>query len=244
MMKLIRLVIYVSFVNFLFINPIFAGEILATPTKYEVTMKKVELCTSSACTTTTLLAEKDGTFDIASASAGADVGDWITGYALEVGTNYTHIKATISSTFTIRGYIEDDGSNGLTADSNCVTAASPLTDSSGTSPAIVAETSATTNADMSYEVPNYLDADNGSFYGTTTKTTFDANGLTKVNDAATFTWIAALSSSYTPTASSAPKITISFDVTNQLGAAGVDVSGNYQCAIYVKPPTVGVSLTD
>ena len=243
MMKLIRLAIYVSFVNFLFINPILAAEVVATPTKYEVTMKKVELCTSSACTTTTLLAEKDGTFDIASASAGADVGDWITGYALEVGTTYTHIKATISSTFTIRGYITDDDSNGLSED-YCVTVASPLTDSSGTSPAIVAESSATTNADMSYVVPNYLDDDNGTFYGTTTKTTFDANGLTKVNDASTFTWIGALSSAYTPSASSAPKITISFDVTNQLGAAGVNVSGNWQCAIYVKPPTVGVSLTD
>ena len=97
---------------------------------------------------------------------------------------------------------------------------------------------------MSYEVPNYLDDDNGTFYGSTTKTTFDANGLTKVNDASTFTWIGALSSSYTPTASSAPKITISFDVTNQLGAAGVNVSGNWQCGIYVMPPTVSVSVTD
>ena len=243
MMKLIRLAIYVSFVNFLFINPIFATEVVATPTKYEVTMKKVELCTSSACTTTTVLAEKDGTFDIASASAGADVGDWITGYALEIGTTYTHIKATINSTFTIRGYITDDNSNGLSED-YCVTAASPITASSGTSPGVVAESSATTNADMSYVVPNYLDDDNGDFYGTTTKTTFDANGLTKVNGASTFTWIAALSSSYTPRASSAPKITISFDVTNQLAAGGINVSGNWQCGIYVKPPTVGVALTD
>jgi hypothetical protein len=93
-------------------------------------------------------------------------------------------------------------------------------------------------------VPNYLDDDNGDFYGTSTKTTFDANGLTKVNGASTFTWIAALSSSYTPRASSAPKITISFDVTNQLAAGGINVSGNWQCGIYVKPPTVGVSLTD
>ena len=243
-MKLIKLVIYVLFVHFSFINSVFAATITGTPTKYETTMTKFELCTSSACTTTTVLGEKTATFDIASASAGADVGDWISSFALEVGTTYTHVQATINVTFTIAGYIEDDGSNGLTADSNCVTAASPLTDSSGTSPAVVAESSATTNADMSYVVPNYLDADNGSFYGTTTKTTFDANGLTKVNDAATFTWIAALSSSYTPTASSAPKITISFDVTNQLGAAGVNVSGNWQCGIYVKPPTVGVSLTD
>ena len=136
MMKLIRLVIYVSFVHLFFINYVYADNVCtSTPTKYEVTMKKVELCTSSACTTTTVLAEKDGTFDIASASAGADVGSWITGYALEVGTTYTHIKATISSTFTIRGYLTDDDSNGLSED-YCVTAASPITASSGTSPAI------------------------------------------------------------------------------------------------------------
>ena len=239
MMKLIRLVIYVSFVHLFFINYVYAAVCTSTPTKYEVTMKKVELCTSSACTTTTVLAEKDGTFDIASASAGADVGSWITGYALEVGTTYTHIKATISSTFTIRGYLTDDDSNGLSED-YCVTAASPITASSGTSPAIVAESSATTNADMSWMVPNREDADNGAFYGSTTATTFDANGITKVNDAATFTWIGALSSSYTPTASSAPKITIKFDVTSQLQAAGV----SNQCGIYVKPPKVSVTLTD
>ena len=239
MMKLIKLLIYIFLANFIFINPIFAATLTATPTKYEVTMKKVELCTSSACTTTTVLAEKDGTFDIASASAGADVGSWITGYALEIGTTYTHIKATISSTFTIRGYLTDDGNNGLSA-AYCVTAASPITASSGTSPAIVAESSATTNADMSWMVPNREDADNGAFYGSTTATTFDANGITKVNDAATFTWIGALSSSYTPTASSAPKITIKFDVTSQLQAAGV----SNQCGIYVKPPKVSVTLAD
>ena len=48
------------------------------------------------------------------------------------------------------------------------------------------------------------------------------------------------SSSYTPTASSAPKITIKFDVTDQLQHAGTGGS----CGIYVKPPKVGVTLTD
>ena len=72
-MKLIKLLIYVFLVNFFFIDSVYSADDIATPTKYEVTMKKVELCTSSACTTTTVLAEKDGTFNIASASAGADV---------------------------------------------------------------------------------------------------------------------------------------------------------------------------
>jgi len=243
MMKLIRLVIYVSFVHLFFINYVYAAVCTSTPTKYEVTMKKVELCTSSACTTTTVLAEKDGTFDIASASAGADVGSWITGYALEIGTTYTHIKATISSTFTIKGTCEDDGANLLDANTWCTTIGTPtVAASSGTSPARTAEVaSSVAAADMSWMVPNKADADNGAFYGATVATTFEANGITKVNDAATFTWIGALSSSYTPTATSAPKITIKFDVTNQFQHTN---DGANNCGIYVKPPTVNVTLAD
>ncbi len=238
MMKLIRLVIYVLFVHLFFINYVYAAVCTSTPTKYEVTMKKVELCTSSACTTTTVLAEKDGTFDIASASAGADVGSWITGYALEIGTTYTHIKATINSTFTIKGTCSN-GEHGL---DSCTTIGTPtVAASSGSSPAATAEVaSSVAAADMSWMVPNKADGDNGAFYGSSVATTFEANGITKVNDAATFTWIGALSSSYTPTASSAPKITIKFDVTSQLQAAGV----SNQCGIYVKPPKVSVTLTD
>ena len=134
-----KLVIYVLFVHFFFMNSVFAGTITGTPTKYETTMTKFELCTSSACTTTTVLGEKTATFNIASASAGADVGDWISSFALDVGTTYTHVQATINVTFTIAGYIEDDGSNGLDADSYCVTVASPTTAASATTPAIQAE---------------------------------------------------------------------------------------------------------
>ena len=95
----------------IFFSQVYAADDIATPSTYKVTMKKVELCTSSACTTTTLLAEKDGNFDIASASAGADVGDWITSFALEVGTTYTHIKATLSTTMTIAGYTTNSNCN-------------------------------------------------------------------------------------------------------------------------------------
>ena len=238
-MKLIKLLFCVLFVHFFFMNSVFAATITGTPTKYETTMTKFELCTSSACTTTTLLGEKTATFDIASASAGADVGDWISSFALEVGTTYTHVQATINVTFTIAGYITDDDSNGLTQD-YCVTAASPSTAASATTPAIVAESSSTTNADMSWVVPNMT----GSDYGDLT-TSFGTNGITKTDGASTITWIGALTSAYTPTASSAPKFTMSFDVTNMLQAYGTEVSsGVYDCAIYVKPPAVSISLTD
>ena len=99
---------------------LYAADDVATPSTYKITMTKAELCTSSACTTSTVLAEKTSTFDIASASAGADVGDWITSFALEVGTTYTHVKATMNTTFTIAGYT----TNSNIASDNCVTEAS------------------------------------------------------------------------------------------------------------------------
>ena len=51
---------------FIFFSQVYAADDIATPSTYKVTMKKVELCTSSACTTTTLLAETDGTFNTVS----------------------------------------------------------------------------------------------------------------------------------------------------------------------------------
>ena len=102
MKNFLKFIVLVKLFLLLFIANSYAAKGVATV--YKVTMKKVELCTSSACTTTTLLAETDGTFNIASATAGADVGDWITSFALEVGTTYTHIKATLSTTMTIAGY--------------------------------------------------------------------------------------------------------------------------------------------
>ena len=238
-MKLIKLLFCVLFVHFFFINSVFAATITGTPTKYETTMTKFELCTSSACTTTTVLGTKTATFNIASASAGADVGDWISSFALEVGTTYTHVQATINVTFTIAGYITDDNTNGISED-YCVTVASPSTAASHTSAAVQAGSNATTNADMSWVVPNRLDADNGSFYGDL-DASFTTNGITKTNGAATFTWIGALTAPYTPTANSAPKFTMSFDVTDKLQAVG---DGSGKCAIYVKPPAVTISVTD
>ena len=239
MIKLIRILTYLLLTSFFFINSVYAATIIATPDKYETTMTKFELCTSSACTTTTVLGTTTATFDIASASAGADVGDWISSFALEVGTTYTHVQATINVTFTIAGYITDDNTNGISED-YCVTVASPSTPASATTPAIHAGSDSTTNADMSWVVPNRLDADNGSFYGDL-DASFTTNGITKTNGAATFTWIGALTAPYTPTATSAPKFTMSFDVTGQLQAVG---DGSGKCAIYVKPPAVTISVTD
>ena len=235
-MKLIKLFTFALLVNFLFINYVSAGVVAATPTKYETTMTKFELCTSSDCSTTTVVGTNTATFNIASAAAGADVGDWITSFALPVGSTFTHVRATINSTFTIAGYITDDNSNGISED-YCVTVDSPSTASSHTVPETHAGSNSTTNADMSWVVPNMTGT---SFYGDLTSS-FGTNGITKTDGATTFTWIGALSSPYTVTATSAPKFTMSFDVTGQLQAVG---DGTGKCSIYVKPPAVSISLSD
>ncbi|MCH2545869.1 MAG: hypothetical protein MK015_09180, partial [Alphaproteobacteria bacterium] len=94
-------------------------------------------------------------------------------------------------------------------------------------------------ADMSWKVPNRLNADNLSFYGDLDPS-YTTNGITKTNGASTLTWIGAFSYTYTHTTPRAPKFTMSFDVTNKLGHAGV--SGN--CGIYMLPPAVTISLTN
>ncbi len=225
--------IILTYLSFIFAQ-VFAADDIATPSTYKVTMQKVELCTSAGCFNPTLLAEKDGTFNIASATAGADVGDWISSFALEVGKTYTHIKATISTSMTIAGYT----TNSDISSDYCVTESSPNTASAANAGAIVDGSSSTTNADMAYIVPNSQDADNGNPYG---DIDFGSYGIMRNVDETTLTWIGALTNSYTPTVTSSPKIKIKFDVTNQLKSTQQAADA---CYMWVEPPSVSVSLTD
>ena len=70
---------------------------------------------------------------------------------------------------------------------------------------------------------------------------FSGSGITRSNNSATMHWIGALSSAYTPTENSAPKITIKFDVTDQLKSTQQAADA---CYMWVEPPTVNVTLTD
>ena len=233
-MKYIKLIIFIFIINFFPHNLVYAVDDIAAPTTYSVTMKKVELCTSVDGLTCTLLGEKDGTFNIASATAGADVGDWIGSFALDVGKTYTHVKATLSTTMTIAGYT----TNSSISSDNCVTESTPNTASAANQGAIVDGSNAKAGADMTYIVPNKEDVDNGSPYGTID---FAASGITRVNNAATMTWIGALTSSYLVTPTSSPKITIKFDVTNQLKSSQQAAN---TCFMWAEEPSVSVSLTD
>lgn len=234
-MKYFKLFIIILISKLFIPYSLFAADDIGDPKTYKVTMKKVELCTSSACTTSTVLAETDGTFDIASTTAGADVGSWIDSFSLEVGTAYTHVKATLSTTMTIAGYT----TNSNISSAYCATEATPNTASGHAQGAIVDGTMSTTYEDMSFIVPNAADADNGDPYGAIDFS--GTYGITKANAASTMTWVGALTTTYTATADSAPKITIKFDVTDQLKSTQQAADA---CYMWVEPPSVSVTLTD
>ena len=88
-------------------------------TVYKVTLEKIELCTAApladkndtTCTGTTTVGTGNKTFDVASVTAGAEVGSFVSTTGLPIGTTFTHAKPTLSREVRMKGYAE--------ADSNC-----------------------------------------------------------------------------------------------------------------------------
>jgi hypothetical protein len=70
------------------------------PEVYEVTLKKVEFSTDNGATYVTLV-EKDLTFNIAAANAGALVGNYVTGAGLPLGT-YNRMRITVSCSMRLK----------------------------------------------------------------------------------------------------------------------------------------------
>ena len=88
-------------------------------TVYKVTLQKIELCTAApladkndtTCTGTTTVGTGNKTFDVASVTAGTEVGSFVSTAGLPIGTTFTHMKPTLTREITMKGYVE--------ADSNC-----------------------------------------------------------------------------------------------------------------------------
>ena len=89
----------------LFFNKVYAASGEGAATEYIVTVKKIELCEDSACATSTTVGEKNMNMDIASVSAGADIGTYAETTGLPLGTTFSHLRVTISRTFTVTGTV-------------------------------------------------------------------------------------------------------------------------------------------
>ena len=101
--------------TFLILNKGYATTATGEATEYEITMKKVELCSDATCTTPITVGERDMAADIAAADAGATVGNYASTSGIPSGT-YSHIRITISRTIQITGTVVISGSSSCFTD--------------------------------------------------------------------------------------------------------------------------------
>ena len=202
------------------------------PTQYQVTMKKVELCTDLACTSPYVVGEKDMDADIASVTAGADVGSYAPTTGIPPGIVYTHLRVTISRTFTVTASISVDGGLCRTDGGDNATATQMTVGaSSGTA---VAETMYLVNAGS-------YGATDGTRDGAVGSSNIDvdysspesAKSMTVSGDNAVMVY--ELTAPYQKTLR-APVIKVKFNTATAIGVEDT------ACSMYINEPSVTISL--
>jgi len=118
----------------LFCNKSYAAAGEGAATEYIVTMEKLELCEDSACASSTTVGDSSMGVDIASVSAGADIGTYAATTGLPLGTTFSHLRVTISRTFKVTGSVTA-GSTDCVTDGGTDSTATHLLDS-GTGTAV------------------------------------------------------------------------------------------------------------
>ncbi len=89
----------------LFFNKVYAATREGVATEYIVQMEKLELCEDSACATSSTVGDSKMKVNIASVSAGADIGTYAATTGLPLGTTFSHLRVTVSRTFTVTGTV-------------------------------------------------------------------------------------------------------------------------------------------
>ena len=216
--------------------PVNAYAVAGAADKYEVTMKKVELCLTADCTSPTEVAEGAQSVDIAGLTAGAEAAQFGTTSGLPMGTTYTHIRITLNRSFTLEGEVNVSGKNWCSTDSSAAGTATALhtgtLDSDGTPTDGVDQTLYISDADqygsdnsiqMQYETLTYAQ-----------KMTVGSPTSLELQ------LIYGLTSAYTVGLTN-PKIKVTFDTSSALGA-GID--GGNNCLMWPEEPVVTIALTD
>ena len=201
------------------------------PTQYQVTMKKVELCTDLACSTTYTVGERDMDADIASVSAGADIGAYAPTTGIPPGIVYTHLRVTISRTFTVTANISTSGASCKTDGGNNATATQMTLGLKNGLAAAVPETMFL-NDEGEYNPANGTKAGGGAM-DVDYSDPESAKAMTVSGDTAVMTY--ELVSPYQKTLR-APIIKVKF---NTATAIGVDDTA---CAMFINEPTVTIAL--
>ena len=201
------------------------------PTQYQVTMKKVELCTDLACSTTYTVGERDMDADIASVSAGADIGAYAPTTGIPPGIVYTHLRVTISRTFTVTASISVDGGLCRTDGGNNANATQMTVGaSSGTA---VAETMYLVDAGSYGASDGTRDGDTGSNIDIGYSSPSSAKSMSVSGDDAVMVY--ELTAPYQKTLR-APVIKVKFNTATAIGVEDT------ACSMYINEPSVTISL--
>ena len=229
-----KLFIILTF-TFFIISKGYAATATGDPTKYEITVKKVELCTDATCTGTPyVVGEKSMAADIASATSGATVGQFAPTNGIPAGQVFTHLRVTMDRTLNITASIAVGGGTCRTDGGNNAAATQMTVGTSGGNAApeemyLVnaggfgvsdgtrdgATNLANDDIDMSYATPTY------------------AVSMSVSGDLATM--IYKLESPYQRGIKS-PLIKVSFNTANSIGTE------NTACSMWINEPSVTISL--
>ena len=204
-------------------------------TEYTVTMKKVELCEDSACSSSHTVGEKDFAADIAAATAGADVGSYAPTTGLPIGITFSHIRITISRTFTVTGSVVLAGDDCYT-DGGSDSTKTQMLDASNSSGDLASST-------MILSTAGGYTAASGARSGALDSGNFNidysspayASSMAISGDNALM--IYQLTNPYT-VGIKAPTIRIKFNTETAVGA------DNNACIMWVDEPNVTIALTD
>ena len=211
----------------LFFNNSYAATGEGVASEYIVTMKKVELCEDSACATSTTVGDSSKPVNIASVSAGADIGSYAPTTGLPLGTTFSHLRVTVSRTFTVTGSVTA-GSTDCVTDGGTDSTATHLLDA-GTGTA-VSTTMYLSDAD-GYAVSdgdNDADQITMSYSSPTYATTMTVSGDTAV-------MIYKLTSDYT-VGLRAPTIKVIFNTDTALGAT------DDACVMWLQEPYCQITI--
>ena len=210
-----------------------------TPSSYIVTVNSMDLCEDAACTNFTRIGATSKQFDIASVSAAGDVGTYVDEIFLVVGKTYTHARWNLNRSFSMTGTVAIDGVG------NCATAANGT---AGTESVNSYTAVGQTEAALSVFMVDLLKGGDGTW---PTADDYTSKGVQLVSNdfpsATTFDYIKQLTSPYI-VSEEVPEISMSFDVTNNLGA-GYNNSGgtqngvpNAKCYYWVEDPSPTISI--
>jgi len=249
---------YLIVIKLIFISYIATSyaNVTGAAAKYEVTMRKVEMCTGSTgitnCDNAVVLGTGDKAVDIAAVDAGAAAGSYGDPALLPLGETYTHMRVTIDRKFVIKSGEQLDPSG---AASGCVTQAATdsmydtdeATDKYTHKVSVTDDTALSSAADMNVYLENdsYTLCANANCSGTSSQTndysspssaTYQSTHASDTSD--DHVMVYKLTTPYTVTLIP-PVIDISFGTQDAVGAYTVSAT---RCAMYGAEPVVTITV--